>query len=43
MKVFSASPGLPLEDLHRNLQVALERHTHGAPLADDRTLILLRR
>lgn len=43
MKVISANPNIPLEDLHRNLQTALDRHTHGAPLADDRTLILLRR
>ena len=38
-----AQPGLPLEEMHRNLESALERHTQGAPLADDRTFVLVRR
>jgi serine phosphatase RsbU (regulator of sigma subunit) len=42
-QVLCANPGIPLEDMHRNLQEALEQHTQGAPPADDRTLILLRR
>jgi serine phosphatase RsbU (regulator of sigma subunit) len=41
--VFCAHPGLPLEALHQHLETALEAHTQGASLADDRTLILLRR
>jgi len=34
---------LPLEDLHRGLNESLLRHTQGAPLADDQTLVLVRR
>ena len=34
---------LPLEDLHRELNQELSRHTRGAPLADDQTLVLVRR
>jgi sigma-B regulation protein RsbU (phosphoserine phosphatase) len=34
---------VPLEELHRGLNEALLRHTRGAPLADDQTLILVRR
>jgi sigma-B regulation protein RsbU (phosphoserine phosphatase) len=41
--VLCATPGLPLEHMHRNLQEALEKPTRGAPLTDDRTLILVRR
>ncbi len=41
--VLCAQPGLPLKEMHRNLESALERHTQGAPLADDRTLVLVRR
>ena len=33
----------PLEELHRGLSEALLRHTRGAPLADDQTLVLVRR
>jgi len=33
----------PLEDLHRGLNEALLRHTKGAPLADDQTIVLIRR
>ena len=41
--VLCADPRAPLETLHRHLEAALERHTHGAPLADDRTCILVRK
>jgi serine phosphatase RsbU (regulator of sigma subunit) len=41
--VLCATPGLPLEEMHKNLQEALEKHTRGGPLADDQTLVLLRR
>jgi len=41
--ILGAAPGAPLVELNRNLEAALEKHTHGAPLADDRTLVLLRR
>jgi serine phosphatase RsbU (regulator of sigma subunit) len=34
---------LPLDSLHHELEQALERHTGGAPLADDRTLVMVRR
>lgn len=34
---------LPLEELHRGLNEALLRHTRGAPLADDQTIVLVRR
>ena len=34
---------VPLEELHRGLSEALLRHTRGAPLADDQTLVLVRR
>lgn len=33
---------LPLEELHRGLNEALLRHTRGAPLADDQTIVLVR-
>ncbi len=33
----------PLKDLHGALTQALDAHTQGAPLADDRTVVLLRR
>ena len=42
-RVLCANPGIPLEHMHRNLQEALEKPTRGAPLTDDRTLILVRR
>lgn len=32
-----------LETIHQAVREALERHTHGAPLADDRTLLMVRR
>lgn len=32
-----------LEDVHRGLDEALLRHTRGAPLADDQTIVLIRR
>lgn len=34
---------VPLEELHRGLNEALLRHTRGAPLADDQTIVLVRR
>lgn len=34
---------LPLADLHQGLNEALLRHTGGAPLADDQTIVLVRR
>lgn len=34
---------LPLSDLHCRIGEALEAHTQGAPLTDDRTLVMLRR
>lgn len=41
--VLCKQPGIPLEEMHRNLEAALEQHTRGAPLADDQTLVLVRR
>ena len=37
------APGLPLPELAERLDAAVEAHTEGAALADDRTLILIRR
>ena len=34
---------VPLEEIHRGLNEALLRHTRGAPLADDQTIVLVRR
>jgi len=34
---------LPLEELHRELNEALCRHTRGAALADDQTIVMIRR
>ena len=33
----------PLPDLNRALQAALDQHTQGSPMTDDRTLVILRR
>ncbi len=41
--VLRAQPAADLAELHRALGEALDRHTGGAPLADDRTLLLVRR
>lgn len=41
--VLRAQPTADLAELHRALGEALDRHTGGAPLADDRTLLLVRR
>ena len=41
--VMRAHRPLPLPELHRQLQAALDAFTAGAPLSDDRTVVLLRR
>ncbi|GLH68495.1 hypothetical protein GETHPA_00280 [Geothrix rubra] len=41
--VLRAQAGADLETLHHAVCEALARHTGGAPLADDRTLLLVRR
>ena len=42
-EVMGSHPHLPLPGLHHLLQAALDRHTAGAPMNDDRTLVMLRR